>query len=901
MAEPIYRYVWRHTRRQQIWMLCVVLASIPTLYVSLDLPKQIINGPIQGEGFENADATLAVLRLALPGFLTGGEGVELFGGFQLDRMEALFALSSLFLALVVLNGGFKFYLNIYKGRLGERMLRRLRFEMVDRLLRFPQKQFRSLRSPEVASMIKDELEPVGGFIGDAIVQPLYLMSQVLTAMIFIFVQSVPLGLVALGVTLVQAVVIPKMRQRLLVLGRQRQLTARHLSGRIGEIIDGITSVHTNDTSNYERASISKELGTIFLIRFDIYRWKFFVKFLNNFLSQATPFIFYMFGGYFAIRGSLDIGQLVAVIAAYRELPAPLKDLIDWDLARLDVAVKYDQVVQQFDVADIAPETLQAPTAGPVPRLTGDFDLNDVSLADELGSQLLDGVSLILPLGQRVAAVGAVGQGAEYLAEILARLSLPSGGEVRLAGQPLSGYPESVTGRRLAYTDAAPFYPQSTLRDALLYPLKRYPTRTESREASRRERLARMETEVSGNSTLDPRDDWIDYDAVGAATEQALGREIAAVLRIVQLDSDVQRFGLRTRIPTEYQSRVADPILRARRAFRSLLAREGMEGYVEPFDPDRFLVNASILENIVFGVSRMGDMEAAWTLMGGHARAVIGEAGLREPLFAIGREIAETMIDIFGDLEPGSPLLRRIVIMRSDELDDYRQILMRTEGRALTEMAEADRVALFRLALNYIEPRHRLGLVDAALQARIIEARRLFQRNATPDVTSAVAFYEGGAFNPFATIQDNVLFGRISEEFAGATERVEERLLQTLDELGLSELVQKAGLSFEIGSGAKRLSLGQQQKLSLARAILKSPDYLIANRSLSVLDAETQGQIIAATLERAREAKRPFGTFWVVNVSDHAALFDRTVRFRNGRTVEEPAAEPLADERPAQVA
>ena len=72
-----------------------------------------------------------------------------------------------------------------------------------------------------------------------------------------------------------------------------------------------------------------------------------VKFLNNLLAQVTPFLFYSIGGFFALRGTLDIGQLVAVIAAYRDLPPPMKELIDWDQQRLDVQVKYHQVVQHF--------------------------------------------------------------------------------------------------------------------------------------------------------------------------------------------------------------------------------------------------------------------------------------------------------------------------------------------------------------------------------------------------------------------------------------------------------------------------------------------------------------------------------------------------------------------------
>ena len=79
-------------------------------------------------------------RLVLPieiGNPFGDQSFTLFSGFELDRMGALVALSLAFLGYVIVNGAFKLYINTYKGRLGERMLRRLRYQLVDRVLRFP--------------------------------------------------------------------------------------------------------------------------------------------------------------------------------------------------------------------------------------------------------------------------------------------------------------------------------------------------------------------------------------------------------------------------------------------------------------------------------------------------------------------------------------------------------------------------------------------------------------------------------------------------------------------------------------------------------------------------------------------------------------------------------------------
>ena len=109
----------------------------------------------------------------LPDFL-GGFRVHLSDGFTVDQLTYLVAMSFVFLAAVVVNGQFKKSINTQKGRMGERMLRRLRYELYDRILRFPPAHFRKVKQAELATMVKDEVEPLGGFIGDAFVQPMFL-------------------------------------------------------------------------------------------------------------------------------------------------------------------------------------------------------------------------------------------------------------------------------------------------------------------------------------------------------------------------------------------------------------------------------------------------------------------------------------------------------------------------------------------------------------------------------------------------------------------------------------------------------------------------------------------------------------------------------------------------------
>src|SRR3546814_8424219 len=93
-------------------------------------------------------------------------------------------------------------------------------------------------------------------------------------------------------------------------------------------------------------------------------------------------MFYAGGGLLAISGRLDIGALVAVIAAYKDLPSPIKELIDWDQQRLDVQIKYEQVIDQFQLPQLIDPARQSVDNDPGPPLAGDIVASALTLLDE---------------------------------------------------------------------------------------------------------------------------------------------------------------------------------------------------------------------------------------------------------------------------------------------------------------------------------------------------------------------------------------------------------------------------------------------------------------------------------------------------------------------------------------
>ncbi|WP_279358862.1 ABC transporter ATP-binding protein/permease [Methylobacterium indicum] len=861
LDRSLFRYIWRHSKRDQILICGVVLASLPLYFASLDLPRRIVNEAIQGHAFEkgNETAKFLILRLQVPDWF-GGERL-LFSGFDVDRFELLFGLSSMFLLLVLINGAFKYWINVAKGALGERMLRRLRFQLFSLIMRFSPDALRHTKASEVATIIRDEVEPIGGFIGDAYILPAFLGTQAATAMAFILIQNVWLGLLAAGVVGVQFVVIPRLRRELLRLGRQRQLASRRLAGRVGEVVDGIAAVHSNGAEAWERAEIGHRLGGLFDLRLRIYRRKFMVKFLNNLLAQMTPFLFYCIGGYFALKGQLSIGQLVAVIAAYRDLPPPLKELIDWDQQRLDVQVKYEQVLQQF----LPDRLLGLDAPGRDDSLCGRLAAEGVGVQEPHGP-VLSNVSLSLPLPAIVAIVSDGGPAASTFARVLARRVVPTSGRVTLEGHDLADWAGAALTRRIAFAGVDPILFPGSLRDNIVYGLNRRPPASGTHSVDAK---LLAEAHRTGNPVEPFPADWIDYAQAGVADARELDALILDWLTRIGMGEEVYRFGLLGQVDPERHPDLAARLIEARIAFRERLAAEGHAHLVEPFDPARYNRQATVAENLLFGVPTTTALTGRALAEHAVVRLVLDRTGLADDLVTMGERIAATMLEIFRGLPSGHPLFEQFSFLSADELPEFEAILARrtaTEASAerhgggmlnrirrrwigLGRYGSADATRLIALPLAYIEPRHRLGLIDDAFRDRLVEARGQLRTALDEAGLGGVDFYDPDQVCAAAPLRDNLLFGRINQSVADAVETVTATGTALVQEMRLAPAITRVGLDHQVGPEGRFLSGGQRAVVSLVRALIRRPDLLVLDGALSPMGENRARTVLGLLLER----------------------------------------------------
>jgi putative ABC transport system ATP-binding protein len=741
-----------------------------------------------------------------------------------------------------------------------------------------------VKQAEIATMIKDEVEPLGGFIGDAFIQPAMLAGQALTALYFIFLQNFYLGGLTFLILAVQMAVIPKLRVKVRLLARQRQITARALAGRIAETVDGAVEIHTNDTSNYERADIIDRLGAIFLIRFELYKRKFFVKYLNNMLAATTPFLFYLIGGYLALNGKFDTGSLLAAINAYKDLPDPIKQLIDWDQQRQDVQIKYDQVMEQFNPDGMLDAGLQALDAAPQDVDAATLAATNLAFTDDSGARQVEDVSLEIGPEAHVAVIGTGASGKEYLGLLLGRLALPMAGQIKYGDHDLTQLPESVTGRRFAYVGEESYFFPLTLRENLSYGLKHRPITPARYEGESQRHFERRMREAirAGNPWLDPGDDWLDLAGAGVADVPELYGRVVTLLKAVEFDEDVYQFGLRGRLDPVRDEDIAAEFLEARRSLRERLQRPDVASLVDPFDPARYNKNMTVAENLMFGTA-VGPQFAPDNLASNeYLRTTLRGIGLGNDLVDMGRKIAETMVEIFADLPPGHPFFEQYAFISFDDLPMYRELMQRTARISTDQIQSEDRFRFVRLTFPYIEARHRLDLIDAEMEEKLLLGRHALAENLPESLKKSIEFYDPEAYNSQASVQDNILFGRLVYGQAQAGQKIGRVIAEVIDGMKLRPRVIEVGLDYNVGPGGKRLSTAQRQRASIVRALVKRPRLLILNNSLAVFDDSTQRRL-------AERVDKIMAGGALVLITDNVALaklFDRVVIMKEGRVIEQ---------------
>ncbi|MDL2410727.1 ABC transporter transmembrane domain-containing protein [Rhizobium calliandrae] len=308
LPQKLYSFVFRASGWHQLGAAVLSILLFLAGTIPLDIQRRIVNTATERGSYR----TIAFLVLA-------------------------------YMALALTEGLLKLVLNIYRSWIGEAAVRWLRqrvFEASDTQLT---ENEASTTEGVQLSIILAEADPVGGFVGTSISEPL-LQIGLLAAVCGYLVYLQPLMTVIIAtIFLPQSGFVPFMQAAINRRVQKRIGIMRNISE------DIVQSGRALDTDGLQRSRIQD----VFRINMSIYKIKFAMNFMMNLMTQMGYVGIFALGGYYVVTGKTEVGTVVAFVSGLSKINDPWGDLINWYRDLKVTQVKYDLIHSSAKIGAIA--------------------------------------------------------------------------------------------------------------------------------------------------------------------------------------------------------------------------------------------------------------------------------------------------------------------------------------------------------------------------------------------------------------------------------------------------------------------------------------------------------------------------------------------------------------------
>ncbi len=162
---------------------------------------------------------------------------------------------------------------------------------------------------------------------------------------------------------------------------------------------------------------------------------------------------------------MSAGTLVAFLFLVNLLIEPIQRLVESIDQAQSAGAGLRKILGVIDTEVSIPDP---PDGEPFPSEAVDLRFEGVSFSYPGGPDILSGVSVSIPSGQRVAVVGETGSGKTTFAKLATRLLVPKAGSVAIGGMPIDRIALSSLRSGVAYVPQEGFLFEGTIADNLRY-------------------------------------------------------------------------------------------------------------------------------------------------------------------------------------------------------------------------------------------------------------------------------------------------------------------------------------------------------------------------------------------------------------------------------------------------
>ncbi len=334
------------------------------------------------------------------------------------------------LILYILSLVFGYIQGLIMANITQKVSYKLRQDLSKKINRLPLKYFDKRNFGDVLSRVTNDVDTISQTLNQSMSQIVSSITMIIGILVMMLTISPLLTLVAVATLPLSMILVTSIIKKSQQHFKNQQDSLGELNGHIEETYAGHIVVKA---FNGEKQSI-KKFQNINLKLYDS-SWK--SQFLSGLMFPLMNFVgnlgyvgVAMLGGWLALKGRIQIGDIQAFIQYVQQFNQPVAQIASIGNVLQSTVASAERV---FEFLDEEEQPADISTAKSLPIVKGEVEFKNVVFGYEPNKAVIKNLSAIIKPGQRVAIVGPTGAGKTTLVNLLLRFYDIKSGKILIDG------------------------------------------------------------------------------------------------------------------------------------------------------------------------------------------------------------------------------------------------------------------------------------------------------------------------------------------------------------------------------------------------------------------------------------------------------------------------------------
>lgn len=358
-----------------------------------------------------------------------------------------------------------FIRHYFTGKAGYKVIYDLRQDLYKHIQAMSASYYNKNQSGGIVSLMMNDIGLAQNLVGNALTNVWMDGSVIIVLLVVLFKMDWVLTCASLSIFPFYIVISKRIGKKVKYNSHMVQEETQDMSANLQEKIGGYTVVQAFSQENFEQKNFTKD--SIRLLGYQLKSSK--LGSLNNvftgFLTSIAPIFVFWVGCQRINAGALTLGQLVVFYTYLGHFYLPITRFAELNLVFATSMAALERI---FRTLDLPIEIKDKDDALECKAIKGEIEIKDIKFAYDTQKQVLKGIDMIIPAGERIAIVGSSGSGKSTLVTLVPRFYDVSQGEILIDGVNIKDYKLHSLRRNIGMVLQETILFSGTIRDNILY-------------------------------------------------------------------------------------------------------------------------------------------------------------------------------------------------------------------------------------------------------------------------------------------------------------------------------------------------------------------------------------------------------------------------------------------------